>query len=306
MTVYRERDTRSVTTANEGLPGPSYAWRMRMRRLAPVVVGLALFAVPLAGGSASAPLSPDQRFVLELKDARKAALRAFVQLTPWNLSTPKVTRAKTELRLAREHLLKAAQTAPDAVGASQEDIAASVAAARKATAQASVELQRGNYGRARESIDSAAGASQTALTLFGVPLAREFQASVTYRELGNIEGWQEYLGLSAKVDAPISKVVIGFAGRETANAAEPGGRRGTPLVPITKLAIYTLQEPSGAYSSGWGRLVNGIIVCELNPTMKANETFAISFAPRVPKGTKFLVKFWATDGRRSYAILTTK
>ena len=25
-----------------------------------------------------------------------------------------------------------------------------------------------------------------------------------------------------------------------------------PAVPITKLAIYTLQEPSGEYSSGWG------------------------------------------------------
>ena len=35
--------------------------------------------------------------------------------------------------------------------------------------------------------------------LFGVPLAQEFKATATYRELGNIEGWQEYLGLSAKV-----------------------------------------------------------------------------------------------------------
>jgi len=277
------------------------------RRFAPILVGLALVAVPIAGATASAtPATPDQRFAIGLKDAKKAALRAFNQLTPWNLSTVKVGRAKTELRLAREHLRKATEAAPGAVGASEEEIATSVLAATKLLAQASTELRKGNYVRARESIDSAVGASQTALTIFGVPLAKEFQASVTYRELGNIEGWQEYLGLSAKVGAPIAKVVVGFAGRETANAAEPGGRRGTPLVPITKLAIYTLQEPSGAYSSGWGKIVNGIIVCELNPTMKADETFAISFAPRVPKGTKFLVKFWSTDGKRSYAILTTK
>ena len=83
-------------------------------------------------------------------------------------------------------------------------------------------------------------------------------------------------------------------------------RKGTPSLPITKLAIYTLQQPSGAYSSGWGKLVNGIIVCDLKPTMGKDETFSISFAPRVAPGTKFLVKLWSTDGRRSYAVVTTK
>ena len=277
------------------------------RRLVPILAGLALAAVPVAGAAESAAtLTPDQVFVIELRDGKNSALRAFKLLTPWNLSTPRVTRARTELGLAFGHVRKAALAIPNTVGGSQEEIAASVLGARKALATASTELRKGNYLRARENLDSAVGASQTALTLFGVPLAQEFKASATYRELANIEGWQEYLGLSAKVSAPIAKVAIGYAGRETANAAEPGGRRGTPLVPITKLAIYTLQEPSGAYSSGWGKLVNGIIVCDLNPTMKANETFAISFAPRVPKGTKFLVKFWSTDGKRSYAILTTK
>lgn len=277
------------------------------RRLVPIFAGLALAAVPIAGAAESAaPLTPDQVFVVGLKDGRSAALRAFKLLTPWSISTVRVTRARTELGLAVGHVRKAAQAMPNTVGGSQEDIATSVLGATKALATASTELRKGNYTRARENLDSAVGATQTALTLFGVPLAQEFKSSVAYRELGNIEGWQEYLGLSAKVASPIAKVAIGYAGRETANAAEPGGRRGTPLVPITKLAIYTLQEPSGAYSSGWGRLVNGIIVCDLNPTMKATETFAISFAPRVPKGTKFLVKFWSTDGKRSYAILTTK
>ena len=261
----------------------------------------------MAGATESAvQATPDQVFATGLKDGRKAAQRAFNLLTPWSISTVKVTRARTEVGLAQGHLRKAQKALPTTVGGSQEDIAASVLAASKALGVAATELRKGNYARARESLDSAVGAAQTATTIFGVPLAQEFKASATYRELANIEGWQEYLGLSAKVSAPIAKVAIGFAGRETANAAEPGGRRGTPLVPITKLAIYTLQEPSGAYSSGWGRIVNGIIVCDLDPTMKSNETFAISFAPRVPKGTKFLVKFWSTDGKRSYAILTTK
>lgn len=273
----------------------------------PLLAGLALVGVPMAGATqAATPATPDQVFVLALKDGKKAAQRAFNLLTPWSISTVKVTRARTELVRAQGHLRKAIQAQPNTVGGDQEDIAGSVLAATKALTGASTELRKGNYARARGGLDSVLGATQTAITLFGVPLAQDFKASVAYRELANIEGWQEYLGLSAKVSSPIAKVVVGLAGRETANAAEPGGRRGTPLVPITKLAIYTLQEPSGAYSSGWGKIVNGIVVCDLNPAMKATETFAISFAPRVPKGTKFLVKFWSTDGKRSYAILTTK
>ena len=40
--------------------------------------------------------------------------------------------------------------------------------------------------------------------------------------------------------------------------------------------------------------------------MAKDETFAISFQPRVPPGTKFLVKIQSTDGKRSYAVVTTK
>lgn len=279
---------------------------MRMRVLAATLAGLALATAPLAGGSASASKTADQIFVGELRGARDAARIAFRQLAPWSLSTTKVSRAKAEIALLQRHLRTATKTAPSTVGGLIDEIDANLITATKLTAQAATELRKGNYVRARDNVEVALGASQTALSLFGVPLAREFTATVTYRELGNIEGWEEYLGLTARVGAPISKVVIGLAGRETANAEEPGGRRGTPLLQINKLAIYTLQEPSGAYSSGWGKIVNGIIVCNLNPTMKANESFAVSFGPRVPKGTQFLVKFWSTDGRRSYAILTTK
>ncbi len=180
------------------------------------------------------------------------------------------------------------------------------ASATTFSSQASKKARGGNYPGARADLKLAIDATGAALAKFGVPLAKEFQATVTYRELGNIQGWEEYLGLSAKVNAPIAKIVIGVLGRPTANAGEAGVKKTAPSLPITKLAIYTLQEPSGAYSSGWGKIVNGIVVCDLSPTMKANESFAVSFGPRVSKGTKFLVKFWSTDGRRSYAVLTTK
>jgi len=284
----------------------SYGRQMGMRRLTPLLAAVALAAVPLAGAAAEASATPDQRFVSELKSARQAERLAFRQLTPWNISIDKVNRAKAELRSALEHLKSATQAATGAVGASDAEIAENVRTATNFIALASKDLRKGDYEAARDSVDVALDANAVALARFGVPLAKEFQATTTYRELGNIEGWQEYLGLTAKVGAPIAKVVIGIAGRETANAEEPGGRRASPSLPITKLAIYTLQEPSGAYSSGWGKIVNGVIVCALNPTMKANETFAVNFGPRVSKGTKFLVKFWSTDGRRSYAVLTTK
>ena len=164
-----------------------------------------------------------------------------------------------------------------------------------------------SYQTARKSVGLAMGATDAALAMFGVPLASDFRVVASFRELGRVEGWEDYIGLYAKAPGKtISKVVIGLAGRETANAAEARGFKRTPELAITKLAIYTLQEPSGEYSSGWGNIVNGVIVCKLDPTMAKDETFSISFQPRVPAGTKFLVKLQATDGKRSYAVVTTK
>jgi hypothetical protein len=285
-----------------------------LRRLASICAALALVAVPLAAATAAAPMSPDQRWVAELKSARQATQAALRQLAPGSVSVDKgrdsaekAKLAKAEIVSAVAHLKKAAQVAPSAIGASDDAIAAAVSSATTYGAKASQDVRTGNVPAARKDLALANGAIGGALAAFGVPLASDFRAAASYRELGTVQGWEQYLGLTAKAPGvAIAKIVIGIVGRETANAGEPGGRRGTPAVPITELAIYTLQEPSGAYSSGWGKLVNGIIVCDLKPTMKANESFAISFAPRVPKGTKFLVKFQATDGRRSYAILTTK
>ncbi len=306
-------DTASVALANDAVRARSYARRMSVRCLTPLLAAIALAAVPLAGATAAAPMSPDQLWVAELKGARQANQAALRQLSPRSISidkgrdaVDKAQLAKTEIGSALSHLKKATQAAPSAVGATDAEIAASVVSATTFSSQASKKMRGGNYQGARADLKLAIDATGAALAKFGVPLGKEFQATVTYRELGNIQGWEEYLGLSAKANAPIAKIVIGVLGRPTANTGEAGVRKTAPSLPITKLAIYTLQEPSGAYSSGWGKIVNGIVVCDLSPTMKANESFAVSFGPRVSKGTKFLVKFWSTDGRRSYAVLTTK
>jgi hypothetical protein len=285
-----------------------------LRRLASICAVLALVAVPLAAATAAAPMSPDQRWVGELKSARQASQAALRQLAPGSVSVEKgrdsaekAKLAKAQIVSAVAHLKKATQAAPAAIGATDDAIATAVSSATTYSAKASQDVRTGNVPAARKDLGLAIGEIGGALAAFGVPLASDFKVVTSYRELGAVSGWEQYLGMTAKAPGvAIAKIVIGAVGRETANAGEPGGRRGASPMPITELAIYTLQEPSGAYSSGWGKLVSGIIVCDLKPTMKANESFAISFGPRVPKGTKFLVKFQATDGRRSYAILTTK
>ena len=160
--------------------------------------------------------------------------------------------------------------------------------AQTLSAQASKSLNSRNYAAARDSVELAMKATDAALAMFGVPLVSDFRVVATYRELANVEGWQDYMGVTVKAPGKtISKVVIGVAGRETANAGEPRGFRREPALAITELAIYTLQEPSGVYSSGWGNLVNGIIVCKLDPAMAKDETFAVSFQPRVPAVRSF-------------------
>jgi hypothetical protein len=303
----------SVASASDAAGTRSYGQHMNVRRLAPLLAVVALATVPFAG-AAQAPGTADQRFVAGLKSARLASQTAFRQLARRSISIEKgrssadvVSRAKAEIASALTHLKQATQVAPGAIGASDPDIATSVRSAMTFGAQASKSARSGNYNGARKELGLEIDAINDALAKFGVPLASEFKVVGGYRELGNIQGWEEYLGLTAKSPGTsISKVVIGIAGRETANAAEPGGRRAAPSLPIQKIAIYTLQEPSGVYSSGWGKIVNGIIVCDLKPTMDKDETFAISFGPRVAPGTKFLVKLWSTDGRRSYAVVTTK
>jgi hypothetical protein len=280
---------------------------MNGRRLVPALAALSLLAVPLAGAMSAARLSPDQEWVFELRSSRASNQVAFTQLKPGSISPDEVSKAKFEVSGAIGHLRKAAGVAAATIGASDDEIAASLREAQTLTAQASKYLNSKNYPTARKTVGLAMGATDAALRMFGVPLASDFRVVAGFRELGKVQGWEDYIGLNAKAPGmTISKVVIGLAGRETANAAESGGFRRAPSLAITKLAIYTLQKPSGEYSSGWGNIVKGVIVCKLDPTMAKDETFAISFQPRVPAGTKFLVKLQSTDGKRSYAVVTTK
>lgn len=280
---------------------------MNGRRLVPALAALSLLAVPLAGAMSAARLSPDQEWVFELRSSRASNQVAFTQLKPGNISPDEVSKAKFEVSGAIGHLRKVARAAPATIGGSDDEIAASVREAQTLSAQAAKYLNSRNYPTARKTVGLAMGATDAALRMFGVPLASDFRVVAAFRELGKVQGWEDYIGLNAKAPGyTISKVVIGLAGRETANAAESGGFRRAPSLAITKLAIYTLQKPSGEYSSGWGNIVNGVIVCKLDPTMAKDETFAISFQPRVPPGTKFLVKLQSTDGKRSYAVVTTK
>jgi hypothetical protein len=277
-----------------------------LRRLASIGAALALVVVPLAGAMSAAQMSPDQTWAFEMRSSRASNQVAFAQLKPGKISPEEVDKAKFEVSDSVKHLRKAVQVAPQTIGATPE-IATSVGEAQKLTAQASKQLNSRNYAAARKTIDLAMDATDDALKQFGVPLASDFRVVGTFRDLGRVESWENYVGITAKAPGvAISKVVIGVAGREAANASEPGGLRRAPTLPITELAIYTLQEPSGEYSSGWGKLVNGVIVCNLNPVMAKDETFAISFQPRVPPGTKILVKMWSADRKRSYAIITTK
>jgi hypothetical protein len=280
---------------------------MNGRRLVLVSAAVALAAVPLAGAVSSARLSPDQTWSFELRSSLASNQTALNQLKAGAVTPEELSKAKLEVAGAIAHIKKAASVAPTTIGASDDEIAASVQEAQTLDGQAAKALSSKSYDAARKNLDLAMGATKDALKMFGVPLASDFKVVAGFRPLNKVTGWEGYIGLNAKAPGmTISKIVIGVAGRETANAAEPGGlRRASPL-PVTKLAIYTLQQPSGEYSSGWGKIVNGVIVCKLNPTMAKDETFSISFQPLVPPGTKFLVKLQSTDGKRSYAVVTTK
>lgn len=280
----------------------------RMRTAVAAGLGVAmLIAVVPAGGAPSVAKTADQRFVTELASARTVSKSAAKQLRGTPPSIEGVSKAKAALAQALKHLRAASSLAPQTVGATQsEPVVTGLQDARVATSAASAGVKKGDYDGARIAIDDATAAMAVAQSSFGVPVAKDFSAFAVFRDFSNIQGFEDFLGLTAKVNMPIAKIVFGLAGRETANMGEPTGKRGAPSIPITKLALYTLQEPSGAFSSNWCKLQSGIAVCDLDPTMAADEIFSVAFGPRVAKGTRYLVKFWSTDGKRSHAIMTTR
>jgi hypothetical protein len=271
------------------------------------LAALTLAVAVTAGAAPSAGKTADQRFVAELASARTVSRSAFRQLKGTPPTIDGVNKAKTDLTVAQKHLRAASALAPQTIGgAESESVLTGLKTATTETNVASTSVKKGDYDGARVSIGEAISATTATQSSFGVPLAKDFTAFAVYRDFSNILGFEEFQGLTARVGAPIAKIVFGLAGRETANMSESGGKRATPPLPITKLALYTIQEPSGSFTSNWCKLFNGIAVCELDPTMEAEEIFSVAFGPRVAKGTKFLVKFWSTDGKRSHAIMTTR
>jgi len=76
--------------------------------------------------------------------------------------------------------------------------------------------------------------------------------------------------------------------------------------PFRRMRGYFSSDRIGRFTSGWCKLDAGLINCRIRPAMPEANVFTIAFGPKLPKGTKVLVKFRATDGKRSYAVFSTR
>ena len=61
--------------------------------------------------------------------------------------------------------------------------------------------------------------------------------------------------------------------------------------------MAVISDPVGNFTSGWCELESGLITCAMRPAMPRDRIFTIAFGPRLPKGTKLLVKFRVHDRR---------
>ena len=77
-------------------------------------------------------------------------------------------------------------------------------------------------------------------------------------------------------------------------------------LPITQMSDAVISDPIGNFTSGWCELESGLITCRLRPAMPRDRIFTIAFGPKLPKGTKLLVKFRSPAGERSYAVFATR
>ncbi len=72
------------------------------------------------------------------------------------------------------------------------------------------------------------------------------------------------------------------------------------------MSVAVISDPIGRFSSGWCELDLGVISCRIRPAMPTDHVFTIAFGPKLPKGTKLLVKFRTATGERSYSVFTTR
>jgi hypothetical protein len=175
-----------------------------------------------------------------------------------------------------------------------------VRTAREDVASAKYSAARARLGRAADLADKALGD-------FGVPLAKEFPAFAVNRNFAYVPEFVNYSGLSARVGSEITEVVVGAANRSTANAGERGAVADESVsLPITRMSVAVISDPIGRFSSGWCELDLGVITCRIQPAMPTDRVFTIAFSPKLPKGTKLLVKFRTATGERSYSVFTTR
>jgi hypothetical protein len=173
--------------------------------------------------------------------------------------------------------------------------------------KARLDVAKERYVAARAKLVRAADLADNALGGFGVPLVKEFAAFAVNRDFGYLPEFVDYSGLSARVGSEITEVVVGAANRSTANVGERGGVANEAVgLPITRMSVAVISDPIGRFSSGWCELDLGVITCRIQPAMPRDHVFTIAFGPKLPKGTKLLVKFRTGTGERSYSVLSTK
>ncbi len=72
------------------------------------------------------------------------------------------------------------------------------------------------------------------------------------------------------------------------------------------MSLAVISDAIGNFTSGSCELESGLITCRMRPAMPRDRIFTIAFGPKLPKGTKLLVKFRSPAGDRSYAVFTTR
>ena len=250
--------------------------------------------------------TPDQQLVVALTTVRNTARAAATSLA--KPSKPRVATAKNEIRRSAAGVTIAGKAARSAVGALDiPSVRAALARAASLLQKARLDVAGERYGPARVKLSRAAGLADDALGDFGVPLAKEFAAFAVSRDFGYLPEFVNYSGLSARVGSEITEVVIGAANRSTANVGERGAVADEAVgLPITRMSVAVISDPIGRFSSGWCELDLGVISCRIRPAMPTDHVFTIAFGPKLPKGTRLLVKFRTATGERSYSVFTTR
>ncbi len=277
-------------------------------------VASALLVVPLAKGStavvhagaAQSVQTPDQQLVVALTTVRNTARAAATSLA--KPSKPRIVTAKNEIRRSAAGVTIAGKAARGAVGALDiPSVRAALARAASLLQKARLDVASERYGPARVKLSRAADLADNALGDFGVPLAKEFAAFAVNRDFGYLPEFVNYSGLSARVGSEITEVVVGAANRSTANVGERGAVADEAVgLPITRMSLAVISDPIGRFSSGWCELDLGVISCRIRPAMPTDRVFTIAFGPKLPKGTKLLVKFRTATGERSFSVFTTR